>query len=194
MTFTSLRLCTVSLLLAGLTGGAAAHTGHDADSLFAGLAHPFAVDHLLVMVAIGVWSALALQGARRWLGPLTFLSLMALGAALAVRGFAMPALEHAIAISVVLCGALLAFAKHVPAAPGLLAVAAIALMHGLAHGAELPTGATASAYAGGFLAATAWLHLGGLGLGLALNAAAPKLWPTLGALLGVAGMTLLMRA
>ena len=182
-----------ALLLAALAGSAAAHTGHGTESLFQGLAHPFGVDHLLAMVAVGVWSAAAFQGARRWLGPITFLSAMALGAGLAFGGLVVPWVEPGLAVSVIAFGAMLAFATRTPAGPGLLLVAASALLHGLAHGAELPGSAQVVAYATGFLATTALLHVGGLALGSRLLSAAPRLWQGLGALLGSAGLTLLMR-
>lgn len=182
-----------ALLLAALAGSAAAHTGHGTESLFVGLGHPFGLDHLLAMVAVGVWSAAAFDGARRWLGPITFLSAMTGGALLGFGGAALPGVEEGIAISIVVFGAMLAFAARLPAAPGLALVAAAALLHGLAHGAELPDAGLAGAYAAGFLATTALLHLGGLGLGLKLRSAAPRLWQGLGALLGAAGLTLLVR-
>lgn len=182
-----------ALLLAALAGSAAAHTGHGTESLFQGLAHPFGVDHLLAMVAVGVWSAAAFQGARRWLGPITFLSAMALGAGLAFSGLAVPWVEPGLAVSVIAFGAMLAFATRTPAGPGLLLVAASALLHGLAHGAEFPGSVQVVAYATGFLATTALLHTGGLALGSRLRSAAPRLWQGLGALLGAAGLTLLMR-
>ena len=70
---TRLAVATALLALAGTTS---AHTGHDTHGFLAGIEHPFGLDHLLAMVAVGVWSATALQGARRWLGPLAFLAAM----------------------------------------------------------------------------------------------------------------------
>lgn len=181
----------LGLLLAA--GTASAHTGHGTESLFEGLAHPLGLDHLLAMVAVGVWSAAAFDGARRWIAPLTFLAAMTAAALLAIAGLALPFVEHGIAASVVVFGAMLAFAKRVPALPGLALVAAAAALHGVAHGAELPAGASVSGYAIGFLAATAALHAGGVGLGLALRERGPWLWRCGGALLGSAGLVLLAR-
>ena len=145
------------------------------------------------MVAVGGWSAAAFQGARRWLGPLTFLSAMTLAALLATAGVQVPWVEQGVAGSVIVFGVMLAFATRLPALPGLLAVAAAASLHGFAHGSELPVGASALGYGAGFLCTTALLHLGGLSLGLQLRTAVPRLWQALGALLGAAGVTLLMR-
>jgi len=184
------------LVVAGMAaaGSAAAHTGHGTHGLFEGLAHPVGTDHLLAMMAVGLWSALAFQGPRRALGPLTFLAAMTGGAWLAWAGLALPYTEHGIALSVLAFGALLACARRLPAAPGLCVVAAAAALHGLAHGAELPAGASAAAYAAGFLATTGLLHGAGLGLGVSLRAASPRLWQGLGGALGAAGLLLLLRA
>lgn len=183
--------CAAALLLAA--GTASAHPGHGATSLFEGLLHPFGADHLLAMVAVGLWSAAALPGARRWLGPLTFLSAMGAGALLAIAGLALPYLETGVAASVLVFGAMLLCARRLPAAAGLTLVALAAALHGLAHGAELPVGASVAGYMTGFLASTALLHAGGVGLGVALRERGSRLWQALGASLGAAGLLLLAR-
>jgi len=183
-----------ALGLALAAGTASAHTGHGSESLFQGLAHPLGLDHLLAMVAVGVWSAAAFDGARRWLAPLTFLTAMTAAALLAMAGVVLPFVEHGIALSVLMFGAMLAFAKRVSAAPGLALVAAAAALHGMAHGAELPAGASVAGYALGFLATTAALHAGGVGLGVALRERGAWIWRSGGALLGLAGVVLLARA
>lgn len=182
-----------ALGLALAAGTASAHTGHGTESLFQGLAHPLGLDHLLAMVAVGVWSAAAFDGARRWIAPLTFLAAMTAAALLAMAGLALPFVEHGIALSVAMFGAMLAFAKRVPAAPGLALVAAAAALHGVAHGAELPAGASMAGYALGFLATTAALHAGGVGLGVALRERGAWIWRSGGALLGLTGVVLLAR-
>lgn len=177
-----------------VAGTASAHTGHGSESLFQGLAHPLGLDHLLAMVAVGVWSAAAFDGARRWIAPLTFLGAMSVAALLAIAGLSLPFVEHGLALSVAMFGAMLAFAKRVPATPGLALVAAAAALHGMAHGAELPAGASVAGYALGFLATTAALHAGGVGLGVALRERGAWIWRSSGALLGLAGIVLLARA
>ncbi len=182
-----------ALALALAAGTAAAHTGHGTESLYEGLAHPLGLDHLLAMVAVGVWSAAAFEGAGRWLAPLTFLGAMTAAALLAMAGVTLPFVEHGIALSVAMFGAMLAFPRRVPALPGLALVAAAAALHGMAHGAELPAGASAAGYALGFLATTAALHAGGVGLGTLLRDRGARLWQAGGALLGVTGLALLAR-
>lgn len=188
------RVGTAAAALLG-TGAALAHPEHGAAfSLGEGLVHPFGVDHLLAMVAVGVWSAAALPSGRRWAGPMVFLAAMALGAGLAMAGFALPSAGHVeagVAASLLVFGAMLVFAAHVPAGAGLALVAAAASLHGLAHGAELPAGAGAAGYVLGFLATTALLHGGGVGLGLVLRRRAAALVQSVGALLGTAGLVLL---
>jgi urease accessory protein len=191
-----------ALLLGGAAFAAQAHTGHGAHGLEAGLTHPFGADHLLAMFAVGLWSVFALPASRAWTGPATFLAALAGSAALGASGVTVPFLEHAIAVSVVLFGLMLAFAvRGVPVAAGLITVALAASLHGLAHGAEAPVAgsfAAVATYAIGFLAATAALHLGGVATGLALrrwfSAQAPRIVGGLGLLCGAAGLVLLTQA
>ena len=100
----------LTIALCALGGAAQAHVGHEgghAATFVSGLAHPVSgLDHLLAMVAVGLWSAVALPR-RRWQAPAVFVVVMALGALLAHLGAALPlggALEVMIAASVVLLG------------------------------------------------------------------------------------------
>jgi urease accessory protein len=190
----TLRGLIAASLLAGLAGAAQAHTGHGTHSLMQGLAHPLGLDHLLAMVAVGVWSVSALPRDKTWQGPAVFLLSLVLSAALGSAGFAVPFVEQGIALSVVLFGGLLMLARQpVPATWGLGLVAAAAALHGLAHGAETPATGFA-AYAIGFLATTAALHIGGVLLGLGARRQfaerAGVALGSLGAALSVAGVVL----
>lgn len=181
-----------------LSTGAMAHTGHGTESFMEGLAHPFGADHLLAMVAVGVWSVAALPTQKAWQGPATFMLALVLSAVLGASGVTLPYLEHAIALSVVLFGAMLIVAAppasvRMPKAVGLGLIAAAASLHGLAHGAETPETGFAG-YAIGFLLTTAVLHLGGVGLGLSIRrwlaARSSVVLGSLGTALGVAGVYL----
>lgn len=190
-------VATGTLLAAGL---AQAHPGHGVASLQSGLLHPWSADHLLVMVAVGLWSARALPGARMWQGVASFLAALMAGALLGQAGVQPPLLEHAVALSVALCGVMLAWACRPDAAlqrTGLATVAVLGLVHGLAHGAEAPAAGFA-AYAAGFITSTVALHLSGLGVGVALrrlgSRAASAALAVAGAGLGVAGLVLLGQA
>lgn len=162
------RLCAAALM-ACLAGAAQAHTGHGSHSLMEGLVHPFGPDHLLAMVAVGVWSVSALPQGKAWWGPATFLLALVVSAALGASGVSVPYLEQAVSLSVVLFGGMLVLAhRAMPAALGLGLIAAASSLHGLAHGAETPETGFAG-YAMGFMLTTAVLHIGGVGVGLAIQ-------------------------
>ncbi len=155
--------------LASAALAAQAHTGHGTSNLMEGLVHPFGLDHLLAMVAVGVWSVCALPAGKAWQGPATFLLTLVISAAAGMMGATVPYLEQAISLSVVLFGLMLIVASRpLPAAVGLGLIAAASSLHGLAHGAETPASGFAG-YALGFLLTTASLHIGGVGIGLAIK-------------------------
>ena len=161
------RLITLALSLTSLS--ALAHTGHGTSSLMEGLVHPFGADHLLAMVAVGIWSVSSLPANKAWQGPATFMLALAATAVLGTLGVTLPYLEHAVALSVVLFGTMLMLAaKPMPKAMGLGLIGAAAALHGLAHGSETPASGFAG-YAVGFLLTTAALHLSGIGLGLSIR-------------------------
>lgn len=144
--------------------GQGAHT-HDA-GLLAGMLHPFSgFDHLLAMIAVGLWAAQ--QGGRAlWALPLSFVGAMAIGAALGMTGTAIVGMEIVIALSVLALGVLVALRRQVllPLAAALTGL--FALFHGMAHGQEMPLAASAWGYALGMLAATALLHAAGVFAGI----------------------------
>lgn len=181
-----------TLLLAA--EAAQAHTGHAAGTVWAGLVHPFGLDHLLAMVAVGLWAMVALPRSQRWSGPLAFMAALLVGAGAGAAGWGAELLEHAVALSVAGMGLLLFMSRQaLPSAIGLSVTAAIGLLHGLAHGAESPAGGMAG-YALGFLLTTAALHLGGMALGLSVQrlAGEGRRWAlaSLSAVLGGAGVFL----
>jgi urease accessory protein len=153
----------LSLLVAA---PAIAHTGsHDHGGFAVGFMHPLGgADHLFAMLAVGLWAALLGGHAVRRL-VLLFPLAMALGATLAMTGVSLPGVETGIAVSAIVLG--LAVASALRPAPWIAAVlvASFAVFHGQAHGAELPAGVDAFAYAAGFLLATVLLHLAGAAAG-----------------------------
>jgi urease accessory protein len=158
--------------LAGLAFAPAvsAHTfGAHGAGFAEGLSHPLlGVDHLLAMIAVGVWAA-QLGGAALWRVPLAFLAAMAGGAWLANPFMDAAVLELGIGVSVLALGLLIAFRLRLSGLLSLLAVALFAGFHGFAHGLEMPQAASPVGYGLGFLTATAGLHLLGLMLGLLAN-------------------------
>ncbi len=158
------------LLLALGTAPAAAHVGvGDAASFAAGVGHPFSgLDHLTVMVAVGLWAAL--KGGRAiWLWPLAFIGVMMAGGALGMLGLAVPFVEPGILASVVALGILVALAIDVPVAAGAAIIGVFALFHGHAHGTEVSEAAGGVTYVAGFAIATAFLHAAGVVAAIAVG-------------------------
>jgi urease accessory protein len=181
-----------------LAGSAQAHTGHDTSSLVSGLFHPLGLDHMLAMLAVGLWSVRVLPAQRAWQGPALFMLALIAGAALGMMGVQFAMLEQLIALSVVLFGGMLMMSVYqVPAMLGLGVVAVSALAHGMAHGAEAPASGF-GAYAMGFLVTTAVLHFGGVAAGLGLRTfmarQAGAVVVSLGSALGLTGLYLLSQA
>lgn len=155
-------LQTLAVIAACAAGPAIAHTGHHASGFATGFVHPFSgLDHLLAMLAVGLWAAQHRRPAV-WVLPLVFPLAMAAGARLGFAGLAMPGLEFGIAGSVAMLGLLAAGAVKPPVWAGAALMSVFAAMHGLAHGNELPADVSPFAYGIGFLFATALLHIAGL--------------------------------
>lgn len=180
-------------LIAGLTAASPAFAHPDAGSgatLMAGLTHPLGgLDHVLAMVAVGLWASL--RGGKAVLAwPAAFLLMMAGGAGLALAGVALPLIEPGILASVVVLGLLAATAVRLPVTAGAGIVGLFALFHGQAHGLEA-AGGSALAYGSGFVLATAALIGAGV---LAARAARHTIRPAairwLGAAIASAGVAL----
>jgi len=168
-----------------------AHAGHDHSGLMAGVAHPVTgLDHLLAMLAVGLWAAQQ-QGRARWALPLTFVATLLLGGLLGFQGLQLPFMETGIAASVLALGLLVAVAVRPPMVVAVTMTALFALAHGVAHGLELPELASPWGYAAGFVAATAVLHAIGYALVRPLPLAAAPLVRIAGGASAVAGAWLL---
>lgn len=136
-------------------------------SFMAGVSHPlFGIDHILAMVAVGLWAAL-LGGRAIWLVPTAFVGTMAVGFAAALLAWPLPFVEPVILASVVVIGLMAAIALNVPTALAMLMVGFFAFFHGHAHGGELGAAGAAS-FGVGFVVSTAALHAAGIALGLGL--------------------------
>lgn len=162
------RITLAFAALAATTAPAFAHLDPEAHGSFmAGVSHPlFGLDHILVMVAVGLWAAQI--GGKALVGvPVAFVTTMALGFGLAVSGVDLPFVEPAILASVVALGLLVAMAVKLDTVMSAAIVAVFALFHGHAHGGELGT-AGALSFGLGFVLATALLHVAGIGLGLGI--------------------------
>ena len=146
---------------------ALAHTGalgdHVHTGFMAGLLHPFTgIDHLAAMLAVGLWSALAVRPV--WVAPLAFVALLGAGALGGLAGVAVPGVEPMIAASLLVTGLLIATRAQWPVRAAALVAGLFAFFHGAAHGMELSGVGVAQALAG-MLIGSAALHLTGIGLG-----------------------------
>jgi urease accessory protein len=186
-------LATLVAMAAALGPDAAlAHTGAEhALSFASGFSHPWTgLDHMLAMVAVGLWAGLN-GGRALWAWPVAFVGVMVLGGALGIAGIALPLVESGILASVVVLGLLVLVAARLPVLIGAALVSAFALLHGHAHGIELPGDAAAATYAAGFALATALLHAIGLGVTrIATSERGRLLVRGAGALVAAAGVAL----
>ena len=154
------------LLLMSLAMTASAHSGEEgANGFLAGVMHPLTgFDHLLAMVAVGIWGA-TLGRPLIWVLPVAFPMLMVVGGVLGITGVPLPYIETGIAASVIVLGLAIAAAWRAPLPLAVAIVSVFGVFHGYAHGAELPSAASPAAYVAGFVLCTGALHLSGVAFG-----------------------------
>jgi urease accessory protein len=147
---------------------ASAHTGLETRfTLVDGALHPLGgLDHLAAMISVGIWAALA-GGRRMWVWPAAFVLMMLVGGFIGHAGVGFPAVEPAIALSVIVLGLAVALGVKAPLAAGAALIGVFALFHGHAHGAEAPA-AGWYGYATGFALSTALLHAVGIAIGFGI--------------------------
>lgn len=190
------RITLLSLLmfLAVFASAAFAHQDTlNASGFSSGFMHPLlGWDHVVAMVAVGLWGAF-LGTPAIWLLPVVFPLVMAFGGALGVLGVGLPWVEAGIAASALVLGLMVAFAARPPIWVAAVLVGCFAIFHGHAHGTELPNAASPLTYSLGFVLATGLLHLGGVAFGLLTR------WPVgqaavrlVGAAIGALGAGLLL--
>jgi urease accessory protein len=189
------RLSLTAAVLAAATVPAFAHLNPaEHGSFLAGFSHPlFGADHILVMVAVGLWAAQIGTGSNRnalWIVPLAFVGTMAAGFLLALGGVSLPFVEPAILASVIGLGLLVATAVKLPVSAAAAVVGVFALFHGHAHGGELGS-AGAVQFGIGFMIATALLHAAGIALGLGIARFSPYIARILGAATALLGVSLI---
>ena len=148
------------------TQSALAHVGQgEAFGMLTGFLHPLSGwDHILAMVAVGLWGA-QLGAPAIWVLPVAFPLVMAMGAMLGFLGVPLPGIEYGIAASAIILGAAVAFEMRPPLVIAALVAGGFAVFHGHAHGTELPEGESALLYSMGFVIATGCLHAVGIGIG-----------------------------
>jgi len=156
--------------LLGTCHPALAHSGFEPTLAFAsgsfatGFAHPWTgLDHMLALLTVGLWAGLN-GGRAQWAWPAAFVAAMLVGGALGMAGVLVPLAEPGILASLIVLGLLVLAAARLPLALGAALIVLFALVHGHAHGAELPDGVAPGAYMAGFALATALLHVIGIAL------------------------------
>lgn len=182
-----LLLCTPAALAHPLKG--------EATGFITGFKHPISgFDHVLAMVAVGLWGA-QLGSPAVWMLPVAFPMVMAVGGMLGLMGVPIPGIEFGIALSAILLGAAVLFEVRPPLGIAAALVGFFAIFHGHAHGAELPPGQNAMLYSIGFVMATGCLHAVGIAIG------AVHRWPwgqkflrVAGALVSMGGLYFFWRA
>jgi urease accessory protein len=175
---------------------ASAHVGPgEAYGFVTGILHPLSgMDHVLAMVAVGLWGA-QLGAPAIWVLPVKFPLVMAMGGMLGLIGVPLPGIEYGIAASAILLGVAVMFELRPPLAVAAALVVFFAIFHGHAHGTELPPGQSALLYSMGFVIATGCLHALGIGIGAVHRWAwGQKLLRTAGAVVATGGVFFMWRA
>ena len=183
----------VGLALLGMSGIVHAHpSGWPHMDFVSGLYHPFSgLDHILAMVAIGLWAA-QLGGQALWRVPVAFVLGMAIGGMAGFLALPLAGVEPGIAGSVLILGLLVAWAARLPLVASMALAGCFAVFHGYAHGGEMAAEASAWWYSVGFILATAALHLSGIAMALATRQGRSAPWLRVGgAAIAASGVWLL---
>ncbi len=164
----------VASLLLAFSAGVCGHSGEmDAAGFASGVLHPLSgPDHVLVMLAAGIWTS-RLRAAALWLLPLGFAGMMVAGAAFSLYGGSLPAPELAIALSLAVMGIVLVGRCQLKVFPALVMVGTFAFFHGYVHAEDLADPSELIAYGGGFSLSSLLLQGFGMGLGFAAKTHAP---------------------
>ena len=155
------------VMLAPVMGWSHVSQGETGGGFLSGFLHPmFGPDHVIAMIAVGIWGA-QLGIPAIWLLPVTFPIVMAIGAVLGALGLPIPGVKFAIALSAVALGAMVALAARPPLWIAAMLVGAFAIFHGYPHGANLADSVNPMGFAIGFVVATGTLHAIGILIGVA---------------------------
>ena len=167
----------------------------EAVGFLTGFRHPLSgLDHVLAMVAVGLWGA-QLGSPAIWVLPVAFPMVMAVGGMLGLIGVPLPGTEYGIALSAILLGAAVMFEVRPRLGIAAALVGFFAIFHGHAHGTELPPGQSALLYSMGFVIATGCLHALGIGIGTVHRWVwGQKLLRIAGALVAVGGTLFMWKA
>jgi urease accessory protein len=186
----------IVILIALCPATAFAHVQQgEAAGFLTGFLHPISgLDHVLAMVAVGLWGA-QLGTPAIWMLPVAFPMVMAMGGMLGLMGVPVPGIEYGIAASAILLGAAVLFEVRASLVVTALLVGVFAIFHGHAHGTELPPGQSALLYSMGFVIATGCLHAVGISIGAVHRWTwGEKLLRAAGAVVAMGGVFFMWRA
>jgi urease accessory protein len=164
------------------------HSGAFAQSFVSGFMHPIlGYDHLLVMLAIGIASH-RLGGSSVLLVPGFFVASLVLGGTLGIFGLEVVRIEALILVSITLLASTLMFRKTMNPSFAYVGAIIFGLVHGNAHGIEVPSIASPVPFVLGFALANALCHVTGIGLSVATGQlkAPEKMYRAVGSFLSVA--------
>lgn len=156
----------MALILPALAGAHVDAGSLGSSGLLEGFLHPLSgLDHVVAMVAVGLWGA-QLGTPALWALPVAFPLVMAVGGAAGAAGLPLYGVETGIAASGLVLGLAVLFSVRLPLWLVLIPVSVFAVYHGHAHGTEMPDYGMPLLYAAGFVLATGMLHLCGIAIGL----------------------------
>jgi len=136
---------------------AVAHTGDLAAGLLSGLLHPFSgTDHLLMIIAVGIYSARS-NNPLRFALPCIFLTALATGAQFGTNAFSADVMEAGVTVWLLAVVLLLMIARATASIWTIAIVTFAGVVGGLAHGLGLPPGVAGLAFIAGFVTASAAL-------------------------------------
>lgn len=134
-----------------------------------GMSHPIVgLDHLLAMLSVGMISS-RIGGKAIWQVPSCFVLIMALGCVIGFYGTTNSLIEPIISLSVIVFGALFLVPRFLTYAATFATVAIFALVHGVAHGKEMPIFVLPEIYIAGFMISTIVIHIFGVAIGELIN-------------------------
>ena len=182
-----------SIIFFFISGVAFAHTGLYVSGLDAGLMHPLdGADHLLAMMAVGLWAAQ--NGGRKiLLLPATFMLSLAIGANIAIAYPSLPLVELVIAVSVLMLGVFTTLSLKLPVLLCVTITGCFGFLHGYVHGLEMPDATEPAAYAAGFVSTTFALHLTGILIGMIARRRFDRLARVLGTTIAASGLWMLFQ-
>jgi len=127
-----------------------AHGSHGS-GFMAGFTHPiFGIDHNLAILGSGILGYVLHKG-QWYLYPIAFIATMVIGGIFGIGQEATVVIETTIVISVMIIGVLLGFNLTIAKVLALAILAFFGVVHGYAHGAEMPETTTAFKYISGYV-------------------------------------------